>query len=373
MIRALRLGGSVPILQRKLLREILLNAGITFGVITAVLIIGGALRVLHQADFVTLPTFLQGVVFFLAKQLDKTLPMTVLVAVVTTYGRASAENEINAMRAAGIHLYFALVPALVFGALSAAIVLFVNDRVAPRLTLNAASVLQGGLGPAIQAMGEKGERCLNLGKRQQLIFRDVDEHGNLLDVRFKKYRKADEGASPLEMELAAKVMRIDVIERRQIAILRMLDVTNLVGNAKEAAVAAMDWPISLKDEGFEKNLPQQSLAELVASEHRETADTKKKDRRAAETEFHKRIASAFACLLFVLVGVPLAIIFRHGNRMVAFLIAFLIALVVYYPTFILGELLAKEADNLPTWIAIWSGSIVLAGLGAALVRLVFRR
>ncbi len=260
-----------------------------------------------------------------------------------------------------------------FGSVAAAAILYVNDRVSPRLTLNAVEILQGGLGPAIQSMRERGENYLALGKRQTLICRDIDEHGNLLDVRFKKYRKADEGASPLEMELHAKVMRIDVNEKRQVAILQMHDVINLVGEGKESHVADFTWPISLRDEDVVKNLPQQSLAELVASESRTTEETKKKEIRATTAEFHKRVASSFACFLFVLIGVPLAIIFRHGNRMVAFLIAFLIALVVYYPTFILGEVLAKEAEKLPIWLSIWSGSFVLGALGVGLVRVVFRR
>ncbi|MFH0946654.1 MAG: LptF/LptG family permease, partial [Planctomycetota bacterium] len=94
--------------------------------------------------------------------------------------------------------------------------------------------------------------------------------------------------------------------------------------------------------------------------------------RMLQSEFHKRIAGAFACILFVLVGMPLAIIFKQGNRMVAFLIAFLIAIVVYYPTFILGEVLAKETDLSPL-LAIWSGSVVLFILGGGLTAVVLRR
>jgi lipopolysaccharide export system permease protein len=127
----------------------------------------------------------------------------------------------------------------------------------------------------------------------------------------------------------------------------------------------------LPDEAINKRPRHQTLAELIAATSRKAY---RGDPRAREIrgEYHRRISGSLACVLFALLGMPLAIIFRHGNRMVAFLIAFLIAIAVYYPTFILGELLSKSTDINPI-LAMWSGSIVLLVLGSSLTTVVLRR
>ncbi|MFH0944694.1 MAG: LptF/LptG family permease, partial [Planctomycetota bacterium] len=135
----------MPIFHRQFLKELLQNAVVTFLVITLIFVVGGSLKVLHKSEFLTLWTFLGAVWFFVGTNLDKTLPMTVLVSVVLTYGRASAENEINTMRASGIHLYSACIPGILFGLLGTTLVLHANDRVAPRMDFEKSDLIESGL------------------------------------------------------------------------------------------------------------------------------------------------------------------------------------------------------------------------------------
>ncbi|MFG0316446.1 MAG: LptF/LptG family permease [Planctomycetota bacterium JB042] len=361
----------MPIFQRTLLKELLQNALMTFAVITLIFLVGGSLRVLHKSEFLTLQTFLQAVLFFVGTNLDKTLPMTVLISVVLTYGRASAENELNTMRASGIHLYTAWVPALLFGLLGSAVVLHVNDRIAPRLSFTKSALLEAGLDSVIDAMMERGGNAIELSDDVHVIWRGVDELDRLRDVRIKRYSKGDDDdARPLEDEIMAETARLEPDKRRGLLKFHCDGVRFLYGKNKGAEMGSITYGIPLRDEVIEKKPSHHTLSELVQAEGRIYDDAPKP--RKIETELHKRVAGAFACLLFVLIGMPLAVIFRHGNRMVAFLIAFLIAIVVYYPTFILGEVLADETDLSP-FLAIWSGSIALFVLGVGLTVVIFRR
>jgi lipopolysaccharide export system permease protein len=314
--------------------------------------------------------FSKAVATIVLSQIHMTLPFTVLVAVVMTYGRAASDNEINSMRAVGVHLYTALAPAILFGLAGSALVLVVNDRIAPRLrSMSKAAFLEGELVEAIQAKLDRGENAIPFGREIWLLIRDVGEDGTYHDVRFKKYDRDDEKAGPeYEFALGRARFTTDVVNDQ--IILEGWDVVGLAGSSAGLEFEYMRWPLKLGGDGEERKLSQYTLAELEAEASRRYDGVEKV--HSIETEFHQRVSSAFACILFVLMGAPLAIIFRHGNRMVAFLIAFLIALFGYYPLFILGKVLAEEALVSPV-LAAWSGSGVLLLLGAGLTAVVFRR
>lgn len=360
----------MPILQRALLRELFQNALVTFAVITLIFLVGGSLRFLHEAEIVTLDTFLRGVVFFVGTSLEQTLPMTVLVSTVVTFGRAAADNEINALRAAGVHLYRAWLPAVLFGLLSAALVLHVNDRIAPRLEAGKERMVEAGLDSAIRALLERGGQALEISDELQVVWAGVDEADRLREVRIKRYAEDDEGVLRLRDEIFAESARLEADERRGLLKIQCEGVRVLHGQGAEGSAGRATYVVPLRDEWPEKKLSHHTLSELFAAVGRRYEGAPKA--RKVRVEIHRRVAGAFSCLLFVLLGWPLSILFRHGNRMVAFLIAFLIALVVYYPTFLLGEVLAEET-HLGPFLAMWCGSLVLAAFAVALTALVFRR
>jgi len=363
----------LPLFQRYLLRELLLNAAITFAVMSGIFLIGGALTILHKMEVLTLFTFLRGVGFFVATNLDKTLPMTVLIAVVMTYGRAAAENEINSMRAAGVHLYTAYAPALLFGVCSAAIVLVVNDRIAPGISASKREIIRAGLMDIIQTKIERGDNYLDLDDRSSVLWRTVTEDGYFLDLRYKKYKKSGDTSPRLSLEIFAERARFTFDSRHNVVLMEAWNLKNLYGGAvgAESVVEHVDnYAISAGDEVGEQKLSEHTLVDLQAAATRRYEGARRP--RQYRTEFQKRIAGAFSCVLFVLLGVPLAIIFRHGNRMVAFMIAFMIAILGYYPLFLLGDVLSDEA-KLPPALAVWLGSGILGALGLGLSFTVCRR
>ena len=88
------------------------------------------------------------------------------------------------------------------------------------------------------------------------------------------------------------------------------------------------------------------------------------------TEPHRRWASGFSCLAFVMVGIPVAVIFRMGQFLTSFFICFLPILIVYYPLLILSVGQAKNG-NLPPGV-VWIGNLTLALVGLLLMRRVER-
>jgi lipopolysaccharide export system permease protein len=84
----------------------------------------------------------------------------------------------------------------------------------------------------------------------------------------------------------------------------------------------------------------------------------------------RRWAAGFACICFVLVGLPMAIVLRNRDFLTSFFLCFLPILLVYYPLMIIGADQVKSG-NLPT-IFVWAGNGMLLLWGLVMLRRVIR-
>jgi lipopolysaccharide export system permease protein len=89
-----------------------------------------------------------------------------------------------------------------------------------------------------------------------------------------------------------------------------------------------------------------------------------------QTEPWRRWASGFSCLCFVLVGAPLAILWRRADVMSTFAICFIPILLIYYPLLAFGLDRAK-AGALPPY-TVWAANLLLVAIGLYLLRRVIR-
>jgi len=88
------------------------------------------------------------------------------------------------------------------------------------------------------------------------------------------------------------------------------------------------------------------------------------------TEPWRRWANGFSCLCFVLIGAPMAVVLRHAEFLATFFACFLPILVVYYPLMAVSVDYAKDGTFPPP--TVWIGNVVIALLGAWLMRRVVR-
>ena len=85
-----------------------------------------------------------------------------------------------------------------------------------------------------------------------------------------------------------------------------------------------------------------------------------------KVEIHKKYSIPFACVVFVLVGSPLAIRMSRSGMNMAIGLSILFFL-VYYVCLIGGEKLADRGFTTPFW-AMWSPNILFGGLAVVLLR-----
>ena len=90
---------------------------------------------------------------------------------------------------------------------------------------------------------------------------------------------------------------------------------------------------------------------------------------ALRAEPYRRWANGFACLGFALIGIPVAMLWRHADVLTNFFVCFLPILAVYYPLLMFSDNLAK-AGRPP--ICFWMANVVLVIPALALLRWIIR-
>lgn len=104
--------------------------------------------------------------------------------------------------------------------------------------------------------------------------------------------------------------------------------------------------------------------EPLLQEARLRLDDARRDRNRYDVEIQKKFSLAASCLIFVLIGAPIALRFPRGGVGLVIGVSFVI-FGIYYVGLIGGEALADKG-LLPPWVAMWSANMLLAGLGVVL-------
>lgn len=90
----------------------------------------------------------------------------------------------------------------------------------------------------------------------------------------------------------------------------------------------------------------------------------RRERNRYDVEIQKKFSLAAACVIFVLIGAPIALRFPRGGVGLVIGVSFVI-FGIYYVGLIGGETLADKG-YLPPWLAMWAANIMLALIGVAL-------
>lgn len=120
----------------------------------------------------------------------------------------------------------------------------------------------------------------------------------------------------------------------------------------------------LREQSFERD----ALTRGVAYETRHNVSTAAQvtaNLNRYKVEWHKKFSIAYACLVFVLLGAPLATRFPSGGVGMVIGVSVII-FSVYWAGLIGGENLADEGV-MPPWLAMWAANIVFTILGVFLM------
>ena len=123
------------LLQRHIFKSVLFTCGVSAGVFALVLIVGNAFKDLLGyllAGQLTIETFLKLTVLLIPYVGVHALPVGMLTGVLLVLGRMSAQQEVTAMRAAGLGLGYTARPILLIATAGVALSLGMNYYFMPQ-------------------------------------------------------------------------------------------------------------------------------------------------------------------------------------------------------------------------------------------------
>jgi hypothetical protein len=124
--------------------------------------------------------------------------------------------------------------------------------------------------------------------------------------------------------------------------------------------AQMRAAIAAQPELVDRNVTAARLAEVKLR-----LDMAKLSRNRYDIEINKKFSLAAACLIFVIVGAPLAVRFPRGGVGLVIGVS-LVVFALYYVGLIGGEALANAGIVPPFW-AMWGTNTILTGFGIVLL------
>ncbi len=348
--------------QRRLFMEMLRSFLATLTVLVVIMLLILSTRIVHEIEGLDPATFFALVPLNVMMAFDLVLPISVLVAVVLTYSRAAADAEFDTLKAGGVNPVHFFTPGLVFGALLTVVLVWVMDEGRPMADRQYRHITKNAnITNIIRNRLSAGEPVKLDERTIMAVDRFDPETGKALDMRIQIFDEEGE----LEMELLGEgdlyLDKDKGVWRLTLENFRTIKGERFVGDQ-------MNIERKLPKEVYELRPEHLFTSQLVRWLQREKAVRGGFRQLDVETHLHTRIALPYVCFLFVLIGIPAALIFRTQDRVAGFLIAFLLALFIFYPAMEMSKSMA-EAGTLTPPMAAWAGNLFigLVGLGASVV------
>ena len=346
---------------------------------------------------------LSAIPLLLPNMLPYTLPTTTLFATCIVYGRLAADNEVLAIKAAGVHVGHVMWPAVLLGLFTtvATAALFVDMipsthfQLRNQIFANIEDYLYGKL---------RRDGCIKHPKINYEIFVERVE-GDLL--RGALFLRRDPKTKQYDVIVTASEAKLRVDVAKKLILVHMYNCNIVTNNGQDDGwLEDKEWPVDLPPE-FEAgdkfratdmtwselgefrqrlmddlNKAQLDIAAHLSKWHnsrppqyvadylkntRYTVTMKTSQIASIDTEIQMRPALALGCLCFVLVGCPVGIWFSKSDYLSAFIICFLPIILVYYPLLLSFINLAKSRQ-LPAAVALWTPNVLMLIIGVALFR-----
>jgi lipopolysaccharide export system permease protein len=393
---------SMRILQRHVLNDLLRIFSLAVFVLTVLLVVMGVAGEAAK-NGLGAEQIVKIIPYIIPSLLPYTIPATLLLTVCIVYGRMAGDNEITAIKAAGINVYSVLVPSFVLGAALSLGTFILTDQFIPWGRANIERVITLAMEDIFLDILRANSSYYDNPHGISIVVSRVDDRTLILPIF--RYRLANgdvatitarqatvkfnlekqqveltlkdghvetpsgdhvaftEEQQPLPMPVATdnlkapRNMTIENIRREQAALLR---------DREEATQQEVIQAVLALSEGAFHRL---SPAEKLADDQKERLRAERFQK--LRTEIHGRLALSCSCLFFVLIGSPFAIIQAKRQFLTNFALCFAPILLGYYPIVLLTMNLCREGNLEPAW-GMWLGNVGLAITAFFVLRKVFR-
>ena len=365
-------------IDRYVCRQLLVNLLFAIAVLSFVLVLGNIFRKLlpllvnHDLPVEYVIGFIAYVLPF---SLIFTIPWGLLTAVLLVFGRLSADNELTALRSNGVSVTRICAPLVVIAILCTGASLWLNVQVAPaaneelRSTVfNLATRNPMALFGSDQVIDQFPGHKIYVGKKngnnlENIIVFEVNEYSMPMRV-------TNASSGMLEADLEQKRLLMHLYNARYLERYAP-DPYDLFRTRDGITVAEGTLAISL-DELYEKEKRRASRSMLSLEQLMEQLkNSDPKMRSASRTEINKRFSFPFACLVFCLVGVPLAITAHRRETFFGFAMSLIVG-VFYFLFIIVADTLRANAKVHPE-LLVWFPNVLFLVVGFWMFRRLSRQ
>jgi lipopolysaccharide export system permease protein len=288
-----------------------------------------------------------------------TIPMSLIVASLTTFARLSADSEITAMKASRVSLYHMIRPVFLFALIAFAVTAYTSLILVPgantALKAHLLSMMKSraliGIEPGIFSNTFEG----------MVIYVDkMDPHDNLEGVFISDERSIRE-----PYVIVAKRGNLIADPQSMNVTLAMQNGTILTQPHTEQAYSLMGFDtarlnLNISNALLQNNSPGKGPEDIETLELVQEITRLRMEGKPVfryETELHKRLSIPFACILLGLIGAPLGIRRSRSGKSAGIAIALLVFLV--YFIILSGATNLAETGTLPAYQAYWVPNILM--------------
>lgn len=386
------------ILQRMILWELTKVFLMSLVGITGILLMAGIIAEASQQGLGP-AQILAAIPLLVPSTLPYTIPATTLFATCVVYGRLAADNEILAIKAAGINALTVVRPGILLGLAMSTATMGLYYRIIPYTHHLLRAMVFNDAQELMYSLLKKHHEIRNSAFPYQIFVKGVKDK-KLIEPIFKRKDKGgviDWVAHAREAELQVRPSQgqIDILVKHCV-----------VWGDNESSGILEDRPLSVelpKDFGKQgqarpRDLTWQEIYERRAELQKKIAqaqesvsrcasmwllrgvpdhlhnyvkscndeiDKMKQEMVALDVELQMRPALSLGCLFFILVGCPVGIWFSRSDYLSAFITCFLPIVFIYYPLMLCGTGMAKEGkiNMIPL---VWGADAVVGLMGVIL-------
>ncbi|WP_420237287.1 LPS export ABC transporter permease LptG [Telmatobacter bradus] len=356
------------ILTRYILGEVLSHALIGCALFTFILFMPYLPHVLEMVvrNSSSFSSAVEIFLFMMPNLLRVTIPMSVLVGVLLGFSRLAADSEVIAMRASGLGIwYFVRVASIV--AVGGMLLGLCNSLyLAPRAN-SAILEMEHSLG-ASQASYEIQPRVFYEDFKNFVLYvQDVRSGSGAANWRQVFMADVTDPTTPVVTTAASATV---VNDSTQVLLMRLRDGARHETKSGESdqyniyTFITTDMPLMLNSQSDVHvgradtaiyALPMRDLLQL----------THGPDGRRYQLELQSRFSFPAACLVLMLVGVPLGVASRRGGKSSGFVFTVLLVFVYYFLSST-GMALGKQ-NKIPVLLSVWSANLLFASVGLFLL------
>jgi lipopolysaccharide export system permease protein len=287
-------------------------------------------------------------------------PFATMFGVLQGFGRLAGENELTAMRTSGIALERIARPIFALGILLTVAAFLVNDYVAPASQHKSQVVFRKIAYNASQPIVEPDQFVRTEDGQHTIFVGSMDpQSGVMHDVAIYSTGTGnfpDTLTAATGRQISGKLVLYDGVHTTN-------GPNGLV--VKQAHFSRLEFPLADASLLFEGPRGPFEMSSSELSHEIKALKGSGEDTSQMEMVLHMKYAMPLACLVSILIALPLAVRFGKRGREVGAMLA-LIVLLIYWLAITAFNTLGKNGA-MPPLVAAWLPNIFMGGIGAALL------